>query len=249
MWVDTRHRVLATRLLGEGTGSRPSRRLRGTPARDVFFDVGANSGTTRSSGRERSGPRAASTRRSPSPETPSSSREHCRNGFTNVRPVNAAASNRAGRRATVSHDANFGAHSFEAGSAPTPSGRPPRSRPSGSTRSPGCPVLRGRRPREDRRSGGRGARRRGGAGLRVSPDRGPPRALARSALAGRGRRRPPGGDHSGLGLRSPRTRRRSRPSSGCCRRWTGLRRAGTRRHLWMNLLMTKSVESGGGARR
>jgi FkbM family methyltransferase len=45
------------------------------------------------------------------------------NGFTNVRPVNAAVSNRAGVVRLHLDDANFGAHSFDPGSVRNSSGR------------------------------------------------------------------------------------------------------------------------------
>jgi FkbM family methyltransferase len=126
MWVDTRDRVLAIHLLGDEVWEPSETAAFLTHAREgmCVFDVGANIGyytllaarAVGSSGRVYAfepGPRNFELL----------ARNIAENRFTNVRPVNAAVSNRAGVVRLHLDDANFGAHSLEAGSVGTSSGR------------------------------------------------------------------------------------------------------------------------------
>ncbi len=126
MWVDTRDRVIATHLLGEGIWEPLETAAFLEHAREgmCVFDVGANIGyytllaarTVGSSGRVFAF--------EPEPRNFALlARNVGENGFTNVRLVNAAVSNRKGVMRLHLDDANFGAHSFEEGSVRTSSGR------------------------------------------------------------------------------------------------------------------------------
>ena len=126
MWVDTRDRVIATHLLGEGVWepSETAAFLAHLREGMCVFDVGANIGyytllaarAVGSSGRVRAF--------EPEPHNFALlTRNLAENGFANVRLVNAAVSDRDGVVRLHLDDANFGAHSLEAGSVRTSSGR------------------------------------------------------------------------------------------------------------------------------
>jgi FkbM family methyltransferase len=126
MWVDVSDRVIATRLLGEGiwepaeTATFLSCLKPGT----CVFDVGANIGYYTLLAARAVGPAGVVYAFEPEPRNFALlSRSVAENGFTNVRALAAAVSDRAGRSRLHLDGANFGAHSFEVGSLRTPTGR------------------------------------------------------------------------------------------------------------------------------
>ncbi len=126
MWVDTRDRVLSTHLLGEEIWEPAETAAFLTHAREgmCVFDVGANIGYYTLLAARAVGPSGRVHAFEPEPHNfEFLTRNIAENRFTNVRPVNAAVSNERGVVRLHLDDANFGAHSFEAGSVPTPSGR------------------------------------------------------------------------------------------------------------------------------
>jgi len=126
MWVDTRDRVIATHLLGERIWEPSETAAFLTHAREgmCVFDVGANIGYYTLLAARAVGPSGRVYAFEPEPHNYELlTRNVAENGFTNVRPVNAAVSNRAGVVRLHLDDANFGAHSFQADSVRTSSGR------------------------------------------------------------------------------------------------------------------------------
>ena len=126
IWVDTRDRVIATQLLGGGAWepSETSAFLAHVRRGMCVLDVGANLGYYTLLAARAVGPSGRVIAFEPEPRNFALlARNVAENGFTNVRLVQAAASNRAGLARLHLDEANFGAHSFEAGSVRTPSGR------------------------------------------------------------------------------------------------------------------------------
>lgn len=126
MWVDTRDRVLSTHLVGEEVWEPVETAAFLAHGREgmCVFDVGANIGYYTLLAARAVGPSGRVYAFEPEPHNfELLTRNIAENGFTNVWPVNAAVSNKAGAVRLHLDDANFGAHSFEAGSVPTPSGR------------------------------------------------------------------------------------------------------------------------------
>jgi FkbM family methyltransferase len=126
MWVDTRDRVISTHLLGDEVWepSETAAFLAHTREGTCVFDVGANIGYYTLLAARAVGSSGRVYAFEPEPRNFGLlTRNIAENGFTNVRSVNAAVSNRAGVVRLHLDDANFGAHSFEAGSVPTSSGR------------------------------------------------------------------------------------------------------------------------------
>jgi len=126
MWVDTRDRVIATRLLGEGVWepAETAAFVARVGAGMCVFDVGANIGYYTLLAARAVGAAGAVYAFEPEPRNFALlSRNVAENGFTNVRLFNAAVSSRPGSARLHLDDANFGAHSFEAGSVRTSSGR------------------------------------------------------------------------------------------------------------------------------
>ena len=126
MWVDTRDRVIATQLLGGGAWepAETSAFLARLREGMCVFDVGANVGIYTLLAARAVGPSGRVYAFEPEPRNFALlTRNVAENGFTNVRLVNAAVSDRAGVARLHLDDANFGAHSFEAGSVRTSSGR------------------------------------------------------------------------------------------------------------------------------
>jgi FkbM family methyltransferase len=126
MWVDTRDRVLSTHLLGEEIWEPAETAAFLSHAREGawVFDVGANIGYYTLLGARAVGPSGLVHAFEPEPHNYEFlARNVAENGFGNVRPHNVAVSNVAGTMRLHLDDANFGAHSFEADSVPTPSGR------------------------------------------------------------------------------------------------------------------------------
>lgn len=126
MWVDTRDRVIATHLLG-GEVWEPSETaafLAHVREGMCVFDVGANIGYYTLLAARAAGPSGRVYAFEPEPRNFGLlTRNIAENGLSNVRLVNAAVSDRAGHVRLHLDDANFGAHSFEAGSVRTSSGR------------------------------------------------------------------------------------------------------------------------------
>ena len=126
MWVDTRDRVIATHLLGERIWEPTETAAFLKLAREgmCVFDVGANIGYYTLLAARAVGTSGRVYAFEPEPHNFGFlTRNVAENRFTNVRPVNAAVSNRAGVMRLHLDDANFGAHSFEAGSVRSSSGR------------------------------------------------------------------------------------------------------------------------------
>jgi FkbM family methyltransferase len=126
MWVDTRDRVIATRLLGEGVWEPAETAAFIARAREgmCVFDVGANIGYYTLLAARAVGPSGAVYAFEPEPRNfELLARNVAGNGFTNVRLFNAAVSSRPGPVRLHLDDANFGAHAFEAASVRTSSGR------------------------------------------------------------------------------------------------------------------------------
>ena len=126
MWVDTRDRVLSTHLLGEGVWEATETAAFLAHAREgtCVFDVGANMGYYTLLAARAVGPSGCVFAFEPEPHNfDLLARNVAENGFTNVRLVRAAVSSGPGGARLHVDEANFGAHSFEAGSVPTPSGR------------------------------------------------------------------------------------------------------------------------------
>ncbi len=126
MWVDTRDRVIATRLLGEGVWepAETAAFLARVHEGMCVFDVGANIGYYTLLAARAVGPSGAVYAFEPEPRNfELLARNVAENGFTNVRLFNAAVSSRAGSARLHLDDANFGAHAFEAASVRTSSGR------------------------------------------------------------------------------------------------------------------------------
>jgi FkbM family methyltransferase len=126
MWVDTRDRVIATHLLGDEVWEPSETAAFLAHAREgmCVFDVGANIGYYTLLAARAVGSSGRVYAFEPEPRNFGLlTRNVAENGLTNVRLVNAAISNRAGVVRLHLDDANFGAHSFEAGSIATSSGR------------------------------------------------------------------------------------------------------------------------------
>jgi FkbM family methyltransferase len=126
MWVDTSDRVIATRLLGGGTWEPEETAAFLAHVREgmCVFDVGANIGYYTLLAARAAGASGRIYAFEPEPRNYSLlARNVAENGFSNVRLFDAAVSNRAGSATLHLDDANFGAHSFEAGSIRTSSGR------------------------------------------------------------------------------------------------------------------------------
>jgi FkbM family methyltransferase len=126
MWVDTRDRVIATHLLGDEVWEPLETAAFLAHAREgmCVFDVGANIGYYTLLAARAVGPSGRVYAFEPEPHNfELLTRNVAENGFTNVRPVNAAVSNRAGIVRLHLDDANFGAHSFDPGSVRNSSGR------------------------------------------------------------------------------------------------------------------------------
>jgi FkbM family methyltransferase len=126
MWVDTRDRVIAARLMGEGIWEPSGTAAFLAHAREgmCVFDVGANLGYYTLLAARAVGPEGRVFAFEPEPHNfELLTRNIAENGFTNVRPIHSAVSNQAGSTKLHLDGANFGAHSFEAGSVRTPSGR------------------------------------------------------------------------------------------------------------------------------
>jgi len=126
MWVDTRDRVIAAHLLGGGAweASETAAFLAHVREGMCVFDVGANIGYYTLLAARAVGPAGRVYAFEPEPRNfELLTRNISENGLTNVRPVNAAASSREGVVRLHLDDANFGAHSFVAGSVRTSSGR------------------------------------------------------------------------------------------------------------------------------
>jgi FkbM family methyltransferase len=125
MWVDTRDRVIATHLLGDEVWEPRETAAFLSHAREgmCVFDVGANIGYYTLLAARAVGYSGRVYAFEPEPlNFTLLTRNVAENGFTNVRLVNAAVSNRKGLTRLHLDDANFGAHSFEAGSVRTSSG-------------------------------------------------------------------------------------------------------------------------------
>lgn len=126
MWVDTRDRVIATHLLGEGVWepSETAAFLAHLREGMCVFDVGANIGYYTLLAARAVGSSGRVWAFEPEPHNFALlTRNAAENGFENVRLVNAAVSDRSGVLRLHLDDANFGAHSLEAGSVRTSSGR------------------------------------------------------------------------------------------------------------------------------
>ena len=126
MWVDTRDRVIATHLLGDEVWEPLETAAFLAYAQEgmCVFDVGANIGYYTLLAARAVGPSGRVYAFEPEPHNfELLTRNVAENGFTNVRPVNAAVSNRAGIVRLHLDDANFGAHSFDPGSVRNSSGR------------------------------------------------------------------------------------------------------------------------------
>lgn len=126
MWVDTRDRVIATHLLGDEVWEPLETAAFLAYAQEgmCVFDVGANIGYYTLLAARAVGPSGRVYAFEPEPHNfELLTRNVAENGFTNVRPVNAAVSNRAGVVRLHLDDANFGAHSFDPGSVRNSSGR------------------------------------------------------------------------------------------------------------------------------
>ncbi len=126
MWVDTRDRVIAARLLGDGIWEPSETAAFAAHARAgmCVFDVGANVGYYTLLAARAVGPTGRVYAFEPEPRNFGLLvRNVAENGFGNVRAIPAAVSNRDGVERLHLDEANFGAHSFEAGSVRTPAGR------------------------------------------------------------------------------------------------------------------------------
>ena len=126
MWVDTRDRVIATHLLGDEVWEPLETAAFLAYAQEgmCVFDVGANIGYYTLLAARAVGPSGRVYAFEPEPHNfELLTRNVAENGFTNVRPINAAVSNRAGVVRLHLDDANFGAHSFDPGSVRNSSGR------------------------------------------------------------------------------------------------------------------------------
>lgn len=126
MWVDTRDRVLSTHLVGEEIWepSETAAFLAHVREGMCVFDIGANMGYYTLLAARAVGLSGRVYAFEPEPHNfELLTRSIAENGFTNVQPVRAAVSNRAGAALLHLDIANFGAHSFQADSVPTPSGR------------------------------------------------------------------------------------------------------------------------------
>jgi FkbM family methyltransferase len=126
MWVDTRDRVIATRLLGEGVWepAETAAFIARVGAGMCVFDVGANIGYYTLLAARAVGPSGRVYAFEPeSCNFGLLTRNVAENGFANVRAVHAAVSDRNGTVRLHLDEANFGAHSLEAGSVRTSAGR------------------------------------------------------------------------------------------------------------------------------
>jgi FkbM family methyltransferase len=126
MWVDTRDRVIATHLVGDEIWEKTETAAFLALARPgmCVFDVGANIGYYTLLAARAVGPTGLVCAFEPEPHNFALlARNVAENGFSNVRLVHAAVSDREGVTRLHLDDANFGAHSFDAGSVPTSSGR------------------------------------------------------------------------------------------------------------------------------
>ena len=126
MWVDTRDRVIATHLLGDEVWEALETAAFLAHAREgmCVFDVGANIGYYTLLAARAVGPSGRVYAFEPEPHNFGLlTRNVAENRLTNVRLVNAGVSNRAGVVRLHLDDGNFGAHSFEAGSVRSSSGR------------------------------------------------------------------------------------------------------------------------------
>jgi FkbM family methyltransferase len=126
IWVDTRDRVIATQLLGGGIWEPAETAAFLAHVREgmCVFDVGANIGYYTLLAARAVGSSGRVWAFEPEPHNfELLTRNVAENGFANVRLVNAAVSDRAGVLRLHLDDANFGAHSLEAASVRTSSGR------------------------------------------------------------------------------------------------------------------------------
>ncbi len=126
IWVDTRDRVIATHLLGDEVWERSETEafLANVRAGMCVFDVGANIGYYTLLAARAVGPSGRVYAFEPEPRNFSLlMRSIAENGFTNIRPLPVAVSDKAGIVRLHLDDANFGAHSFHPGSVRTSSGR------------------------------------------------------------------------------------------------------------------------------
>lgn len=126
MWVDTRDRVIATHLIGDEVWEPSETAAFLAHAREgmCVFDVGANIGYYTLLAARAVGPSGRVFAFEPEPRNFALLKRNVEaNGLTNVRLVNSAVSNKKGVIPLHLDDANFGAHSFEAGSVRTSSGR------------------------------------------------------------------------------------------------------------------------------
>ena len=126
LWIDTRDRVIATHLVGDEIweATETAAFLAHTRPGMCVLDVGANIGYYTLLAARAVGPSGLVCAFEPEPHNFALlSRSVAENGFANVRLVQAAVSDREGATKLHLDDANFGAHSFDAGSVPTSSGR------------------------------------------------------------------------------------------------------------------------------
>ena len=126
MWVDTRDRVIATHLVGGGVWEPSETAVFLAQLREgmCIFDVGANIGYYTLLAARAVGPSGCVYAFEPEPGNFGLlTRNVVENGFASVRLVHAAVSNREGTVRLHLDEANFGAHSLEAGSVRTSAGR------------------------------------------------------------------------------------------------------------------------------
>lgn len=126
MWVDMRDRVLSTHLLGEEIWepSETAAFLAHVREGMCVLDVGANIGYYTLLAARAVGPSGRVYAFEPEPRNFALLLKNvAENGFGNVRPLRAAVSDAPGRVRLHLDDANFGAHSFDAASVRTSSGR------------------------------------------------------------------------------------------------------------------------------
>jgi FkbM family methyltransferase len=126
IWIDTRDRVIAARLVGDGVWEpeETAAFVAHVGPGMCVFDVGANVGYYTLLAARAVGASGRVFAFEPEPRNFALlSRSVAGNGFVNVRLHNAAVSSGPGSARLHLDDANFGAHSFELGSVRTSSGR------------------------------------------------------------------------------------------------------------------------------